>query len=796
MVTQEQWLTRNVGSYKFYEPIGGMGQKQGWKIHVSFTPRDYEWVVEEIKQVCAASSVAFKVARDRDAMMAILGKGGSRISAGKLAAIYAGNADRCEELIHELEERLFGLEGPEVLTDLRVSEAPIFVRYGAFLEMFTRGEDGFQTPAFELPSGERVPDKRGVRFDTPDGVEQPEFIETWLRRKKETGTEVRAAGVNVDSVLMYSTGGGVYTGKYAGETVLVKEARRLVGYDENGADAVDRLRQEFAAHRALQNVDTIPKAIALRPGRNHLFMIREFVEGEQLFSKAPVMRAALDFDMYNRWCDSVVGQSEHTLEEIWDAGWSMNDVQPRNFIITPGNSVSLVDLECARPQSLAGEEKLIHTLEFTPDPSVFGVQRDRNGLAAVRVWMSLGFVPPITGRTVRFLRAAAQKQINASEKLAEAFDQLEAAGKANDVSASGSASVVKSDSEALTVRDSDEPMIDVSGSKLEQFAVEAVVAGVTERSAELDEVDYGFWTGVTGAVSVTPIRLGPDGRSHDTMPYPWDDDLAEFVSENSDSKMLDGALSSYALSAAISGASFPWESWVPIVKKSVELEELNRGLYSGLSGIMLVCNQLGPAGGETIIELAEITYRKILENIAGDVDWSLLYGRAGAGLALLAAHRVFDLGERADGLELLKSASKVAAKDESVFRRGGLQGWFGLLAAARAATADDDELRSLELEVPDVQFWANLRHRSLGLDGVGGSLIAADTLLDDAEWVRGPMLEAAAQRLSIVFSGEEPFNVMSDPRVSYGLSTGVAGFVAGAQMGRDIWKDWFKLGRD
>ena len=231
MVTDAKWLSRDVGFYKFYEPVDGIGLKQGWKIHVSFTPRDYEWVVREIRDVCARKEVAFKVARDRECMMGLLGKGGSRLSAGKTAAIYAGSAETCKELIEEFEERLEGLEGPEVITDLRVGEAPIFVRYGAFLEMFTKGPDGFQTPAFELPSGERIPDKRGVRFKTPDGIEEPDFVKVWRDRKNEQGTEVAAAGVNVDAVLMYSTGGGVYTGDYRGDRVLVKEARRLVGYE-------------------------------------------------------------------------------------------------------------------------------------------------------------------------------------------------------------------------------------------------------------------------------------------------------------------------------------------------------------------------------------------------------------------------------------------------------------------------------------------------------------------------------------------------------------------------------------
>ena len=42
------WTTRLIGDYTYYEPVEGMRFKQGWKIHVSFLPRDLEWVTEKL----------------------------------------------------------------------------------------------------------------------------------------------------------------------------------------------------------------------------------------------------------------------------------------------------------------------------------------------------------------------------------------------------------------------------------------------------------------------------------------------------------------------------------------------------------------------------------------------------------------------------------------------------------------------------------------------------------------------------------------------------------------------------
>ena len=503
--------------------------------------------------------------------------------------------------------------------------------------------------------------------------------------------------------------------------------------------------------------------------------------------------------MYNAWCDSIISQAEEVLEEFWESGWSMNDVQPRNFILTPTNSISMIDLECARPLSRAGDEELIHTVEFTPDAQTFGVTRDKNGLEAMRLWLSLGFVPPITGKAVRFLRSVCTDLLNVSPRLAETFDHLESVGESNDVRSSGVSARGSAGFESFEIQEIDEERESVASSSaaLEKAAEEALISGITERKNDLPaETRLDFWSGVAGAVPLVGVRLGGDASAHRSLPFPWKDgNFTNFVSETSDSRMLDATLSSYALAAALSGAPFQWQDWAASVSRVVELGETNRGLYSGLAGILITCNRLAAAGVTEIKSLAELTYERMLANPEGDVDWTFLTGRTGTSLALLAAHEIFGIGQRSDAIDLLRSAADAARLDPEAPYRGGLQGWPGFVAACRAAVRDDDEFQSLELPVPRIDVWAKLRHRSLGLDGIGGTMIAARTLLDHDDWLQGPLVLQAWRRMSIIFSGDRAFDAASDPRVNYGLYSGVAGLLAGTRLGKDFWTDWMSLDR-
>lgn len=795
------WTTRLIGDYTYYEPVEGMRFKQGWKIHVSFLPRDLEWVTREITEACFARNVPFKIVSDRDRAFSKIAKGESRLSAGKSSAIYAGGEKECLELILELEERLGGLDGPEILTSLRVSErVPIFARYGAFVEMFCPDEQGYQQLAVEMLDGRRVPDRRSVRFSLPEGVEPPDFMEEALRRKKELGTEIGAAGLKVDKVLQYSTGGGVYLGRHRGRQVVIKEARPLVGVDVLMRDAVDRLRDEFAAHRNLEHLEGVPRALGLRQGRRNLFMFREYVEGIPLSVRRHEMRTFLDGAAFALWSHEVMERAHEIVDSIWAEGWGVNDVQPANFICSESSPVSLIDLECVRRLDDETASSLIATRTYTPDPEATGRDRDAGGLAATRLWLAVGFVPPVSGRSIRFLRDVSENLVDSSPGLSLAMDVLQDIGDARDRRATGldhrfdeivpvTDEVVAS---ASTYRDVSRSM-DALRALANRSVHAAIAESLREESPQVD-----FWNGVPGARAA----LGADATSTNgetlaalaPVEEPWKEEGWDaYLVTSGDKRMLNDTVTSAALTAALLGAPFDVVKWAEAVSQRLQRNEHNRSLLNGLAGPLMVCNALGSSGGHQVADLAERLVESMRANECRDKDWTFLQGRAGTAITLIAAEIQFGLATRQEGLDLLRTSIGHCKSAKGAAERGGLGGFVGLMAVARAVARDDEEFLALGGEIPGPAVWASLQHGSLGLMGTGGTLIAADTLMHD-HWARAAVATESWQRCSVMYSGEKPFSSDSDPRVAYGLMNGVAGLSAGISLGARFWKEWFALG--
>ncbi|NEE43927.1 hypothetical protein G3M55_04785, partial [Streptomyces sp. SID8455] len=73
-------------------------------------------------------------------------------------------------LAEELSTALAGRSGPYVLSDLRIGDAPVYTRYGAYVPRWCADADGSRVLALRDPSGQLVPDERGVVFRTPSWV--------------------------------------------------------------------------------------------------------------------------------------------------------------------------------------------------------------------------------------------------------------------------------------------------------------------------------------------------------------------------------------------------------------------------------------------------------------------------------------------------------------------------------------------------------------------------------------------------------------------------------------------------
>ncbi|MFE7618463.1 class III lanthionine synthetase LanKC [Streptomyces sp. NPDC057496] len=385
------WRRGTTGLWTVLHPASAELPEQGWKIHISTVPEEAERTLADTARICLEQGVTFKFLRSSRALRLMSAKYMSRSSAGKFITVYPEDEPALLKLLDALSEALEGRSGPYILSDLRIGNSPVYVRYGAFVELWCRDEEGERVRAMRHPSGELVPDTRGVAFRIPEWVTVPEPLRPHLA--------ARAAARDDDfpyvvtKALQFSSAGGIYLAEHrtTKQQVVLREARPHSGLDPAGHDAVTRLHREHRALTRLAGLDCVPEVYGVRTVWEHHFLIEEYVEGATLFNEiverfalARGERTPAELDAYSRWAQSVADGLGRALDRIHARGLRFADVHPANVIIRPDGRVALIDFEYATdlddqdtpPAGAPG-------LQAPPDFNRSGAEVDAYGLWAI-----------------------------------------------------------------------------------------------------------------------------------------------------------------------------------------------------------------------------------------------------------------------------------------------------------------------------------------------------------------------------------------------------------------------------
>ncbi len=335
-------------------PEDGGPAEQGWKIHVSTVPEEAARTLRDTSEICLRHQVPFKFLRSEQALLLMSGKYMSRGSAGKFLTLYPPDETTLSRLLDELTGALSGRRGPYILSDLRVGDAPVYVRYGSFVDRWCHDARGERVPALRHPSGELVPDERGVVFRTPAWVRVPELLRPHLAARAAARDD--SFPYTVTDALQFSNAGGIYLARHreTGHRVVLREARPHCGLDAVGEDAVTRLEREHRALTALAGLDCVPEVYGVRTVWEHRFLMTEYVEGptllEEIVARFALVRGARTVDElapYTVWVDHVTSQLADALREIHGRGLRFGDLHPANVILRPDGRLALVDFEYA-----------------------------------------------------------------------------------------------------------------------------------------------------------------------------------------------------------------------------------------------------------------------------------------------------------------------------------------------------------------------------------------------------------------------------------------------------------------
>jgi serine/threonine protein kinase len=351
----EGWRRGARGLWTVLRPDGMGLPDQGWKIHVSATPRVAGVVLERSAEVLLRRRVPFKFLRSDRALRLMSDKNMSRGSSGKFITVYPADDADLEAVLGELVPAVDGMPGPYILSDLRIGPGPVHVRYGAFVDLSCADEDGLPVPALRDPSGELVPDVRSPVFRMPEWLSPPPVLEPHLAARR--ATSYAGFPYRIEKALHFTNAGGIYVARHreTGRQVVLREARPFAGIDAV-ADGVERLHREYRALMTLRGLSCVPEIYGLHTAWEHHFLAEEYVQGNTLFDEVigryPVPGRSAEGDAeargsYASWVSTVIGNLARALEDIHERGLCFRDVHPRNVIIRPDDSVVLVDFEFA-----------------------------------------------------------------------------------------------------------------------------------------------------------------------------------------------------------------------------------------------------------------------------------------------------------------------------------------------------------------------------------------------------------------------------------------------------------------
>ncbi|MFI1568067.1 class III lanthionine synthetase LanKC [Streptomyces sp. NPDC020490] len=392
------WRRRENGLWVVAEPVGAELPDQGWKIHVSATDSDAETVVDLVMDFCLSRGLTFKFLRSKAAMRMLNNKYASRGSSGKLLTLYPHDEEQLASVLPALADLLEGFTGPYILSDVRYEDAPVYVRYGAFVPMTYLSPSGEQVYAVRTPDGRLVPDKRDPVFTVPEWVEVPEVLRASVERRTAGGDEFP---YRVEKPLHFSNGGGVYLAreKDSDRYVVLIEARPHAGVDRDGQDAVTRLKRERDMLLRLEGLDCVPRVLDHLVIWEHHFLVQEYIEGETLlnevFDRYPLISPDPSDEWlaeYTAWATDVLAKVDRALMSVHAKGVRFADLHPANIILRPDGRVALIDFEIASDLTDTQAPPL-GAPGFTAPGGMSGRDADYYALDCLRQWMFLPISP-------------------------------------------------------------------------------------------------------------------------------------------------------------------------------------------------------------------------------------------------------------------------------------------------------------------------------------------------------------------------------------------------------------------
>jgi len=323
--------------------------EQGWKIHISAAAVEAVSLCEAVLPLLISHKVSFKLPAFAEGIEQLNSGFAGEIQAGKIVTVYPGSVPEARVLAEELDRVWPSSAGPEIISDIPFrAGGAIFFRYGVFQPRHTVIDSaGHHAYALRNPQGDLLPDQR-----SPDGL-QPDWIadipmEVSVSPGRDDGLSPIVIGA--DSylpvlLLRKSIRGSVVLALHinTGKNVIVKTARTGTCGDLRGIDATDRLRNEYAVLKKIEeHGDLAPRPFSISESRGTILVMEDLAG------------VSLDNTTEPRQLESLKLLAE-AVAQLHLIGIVHRDIKLSNAVKT-ADGVKLIDFELA---CAVGEDPLI-----------------------------------------------------------------------------------------------------------------------------------------------------------------------------------------------------------------------------------------------------------------------------------------------------------------------------------------------------------------------------------------------------------------------------------------------------
>ncbi|MFE4924315.1 class IV lanthionine synthetase LanL [Streptomyces sp. NPDC056661] len=351
---REDWQVKTDAYWCHVQPGHSQVQIQGWKLHVSATPLSAPLVLVRAAQVLVRHRCAFKFAATLERVEELVSPRCHRGSGGKFMTVYPGGDERGLRLLaEELHCATQGLPGPGILSDRPFRPGSlVHYRFGVFRGVRTLGNDGLYESMLVAPDGTLVLDERKAWFTPPPWAPPDPFTP----RPAPPVHVARPQPVLLDNryvvreAVRHAYKGGVFqaTDQHTDQTVVIKQARPHVGAAITGKDVRDALRHEADMLRLFGATGITPKPLRLFEQQGELFLVQEKVDGTTLRTW---VKENIGFRQDGSWgleresAERIARLVTDLIRVCHGRELVLRDFNPNNIMVTPENTVRLIDLE-------------------------------------------------------------------------------------------------------------------------------------------------------------------------------------------------------------------------------------------------------------------------------------------------------------------------------------------------------------------------------------------------------------------------------------------------------------------